>query len=285
MTAAACRKHPHSQLTTKLQPCRPDAAAGSTMCVWQIRAVLCLVDFIGSCDRSPDHVIATYEHRTAQSLIGDKQLTTAAHTNMQRACLPPADHRTIPCRPATAGSTTHARVAGPRCPIALSFDWSLRQIARPHHRLCYRSLCLIVSYIHKTLLLLSVGFGQQTAPIKQAVQRACLPQLIPIVLTPADYPCLVPGPQQQSYSSTSTGISSIYLCHTMRTHGYVIFFISVRWWALIFSSCATPPGTSRSTCVAPPTKKKPFRRFYAQIYDWKHLYLCIFLVRHSVILP
>ena len=40
-----------------------------------------------------------------------------------------------------------------------------------------------------------------------------------------------------------------------------------------------------STCVAPPTKKTSFRRFFAQIYDWKHLYLCIFLVRHSVALP
>ena len=32
------------------------------------------------------------------------------------------------------------------------------------------------------------------------------------------------------------------------------------------------------TCVAPPTKKMSFRRFFAQIYDWKHLYLFIFLV-------
>ena len=30
------------------------------------------------------------------------------------------------------------------------------------------------------------------------------------------------------------------------------------------------------TCVAPPTKKMSFRRFFAQIYDWKHLYRCIF---------
>ena len=40
------------------------------------------------------------------------------------------------------------------------------------------------------------------------------------------------------------------------------------------------PGTrvcTYITCVAPPTKKCHFR-FYAQIYDWKHLYLCIFLV-------
>ena len=32
-------------------------------------------------------------------------------------------------------------------------------------------------------------------------------------------------------------------------------------------------------------KKMSFRRCFAQIYDWKHLYLCIFLVRHSVTLP
>ena len=39
---------------------------------------------------------------------------------------------------------------------------------------------------------------------------------------------------------------------------------------------------SKYTCVAPSTRKIPFRRFFAQIYDWKHLYLCISLVRHSV---
>ena len=39
------------------------------------------------------------------------------------------------------------------------------------------------------------------------------------------------------------------------------------------------------TCVAPPTKKTSFRRFFAQIYDWKHLCLCIFLLQHSVALP
>ena len=36
-------------------------------------------------------------------------------------------------------------------------------------------------------------------------------------------------------------------------------------------------------CIA--HKKKSFGRFFAQIYDWKHLYLCNFLVRHSVVLP
>ena len=41
-------------------------------------------------------------------------------------------------------------------------------------------------------------------------------------------------------------------------------------------------------CVAPPTKKKEkvFRLFFEQIPDGKHLYhRCIFLGRHSVILP
>ena len=33
-----------------------------------------------------------------------------------------------------------------------------------------------------------------------------------------------------------------------------------------------------------PQKKCHFADFFAQIYDWKHLYLCIFLV-HSVVLP
>ena len=36
------------------------------------------------------------------------------------------------------------------------------------------------------------------------------------------------------------------------------------------------------TCVASPTKKRS--RFLEQIHDWKHLYVCGFLV-HSVILP
>ena len=39
---------------------------------------------------------------------------------------------------------------------------------------------------------------------------------------------------------------------------------------------------SRYTCVAPPTTKTFFCRFFEQAHDWKHLYLCIFLVRHSV---
>ena len=57
MTTAACREHASPQLTTKLQPCRPEAAAtGSIMCVWQVRAVLYLVTFIRACDRSPDHL-------------------------------------------------------------------------------------------------------------------------------------------------------------------------------------------------------------------------------------
>ena len=34
-----------------------------------------------------------------------------------------------------------------------------------------------------------------------------------------------------------------------------------------------------------PQKKKTFRRLCHQIHDWKHPYLYIFLVRHSVILP
>ena len=47
------------------------------------------------------------------------------------------------------------------------------------------------------------------------------------------------------------------------------------------------PLDAHATCVAlhHPQKKTFFCRFFAQIYDWKHLYLCIFLVRHSVILP
>ena len=39
----------------------------------------------------------------------------------------------------------------------------------------------------------------------------------------------------------------------------------------------TTVGAPLLTCVAPPTQKMSFRRFFAQIYDWKHLYLCIFL--------
>ena len=39
------------------------------------------------------------------------------------------------------------------------------------------------------------------------------------------------------------------------------------------------------TCVAPPAKKIYFANFLGQIYDWKHLYLCNFLVRHFTILP
>ena len=30
-------------------------------------------------------------------------------------------------------------------------------------------------------------------------------------------------------------------------------------------------------------KKRMFRQFFEQIHNWKHLFLCIFLVRHSVI--
>ena len=39
------------------------------------------------------------------------------------------------------------------------------------------------------------------------------------------------------------------------------------------------------TCVAPLTKKCHFADFLHKIYDWKHLYLCLFFVRHSVTLP
>ena len=44
---------------TKLQPCRPAAAAGSTMRMWQVRAVRWLVALVGACDRSPDHTTTT----------------------------------------------------------------------------------------------------------------------------------------------------------------------------------------------------------------------------------
>ena len=47
----------------------------------------------------------------------------------------------------------------------------------------------------------------------------------------------------------------------------------------------TPKKNRLRTCVAPPTKKMSFRRFLARISDWKHLYLCSFLARHSVALP
>ena len=40
ITTATRREHAYSQLTAKLPPCRPAATAGSTMCVWQVRAVL-----------------------------------------------------------------------------------------------------------------------------------------------------------------------------------------------------------------------------------------------------
>ena len=52
---SSTREHAYPQLTTKLQFCRLEAAAGSAMRVWQVRAVLCLVAFTGFCDRSPDH--------------------------------------------------------------------------------------------------------------------------------------------------------------------------------------------------------------------------------------
>ena len=61
------------------------------------------------------------------------------------------------------------------------------------------------------------------------------------------------------------------------------FVLSVKWFR--------PYIKTYRTCVAPPTNKMSFRRFFAQIYDWKHLYLCIFLVRHpattsaTVLLP
>ena len=46
---------------------------------------------------------------------------------------------------------------------------------------------------------------------------------------------------------------------------------------------ARAPRLRHLCCTA--HKIMSFRRFFAQIYDWKHLYLCIFLVRHSVALP
>ena len=56
---SSSKEHAYPQLTTstKLQPCRPEPVAGSTMRVWQVRAVLrvCLIAFIGACNRSPDH--------------------------------------------------------------------------------------------------------------------------------------------------------------------------------------------------------------------------------------
>ena len=72
----------------------------------------------------------------------------------------------------------HARVADPRCPIASSFIGACD--TSPENSTTYTTarctVCLIVS--HKTLLL-SVGFGQQTAAQSSSAEG---------VLTTADYP-------------------------------------------------------------------------------------------------
>ena len=44
-------------------------------------------------------------------------------------------------------------------------------------------------------------------------------------------------------------------------------------------------SNSETPVLHRPRKKNLFRRFFPQIYDWKHLYLRICLVRHSVALP
>ena len=50
----------YPRLTTKIQPCRTATAAPrSTMRVWEVRAVLWPVAFVGACDRSPDHTTTT----------------------------------------------------------------------------------------------------------------------------------------------------------------------------------------------------------------------------------
>ena len=57
----------------------------------------------------------------------------------------------------------------------------------------------------------------------------------------------------------------------------------------INNSVVNAKGGEKDACVAPPTKKKmSFRRFFAQTYDWKHLYLVYFsctTFRHSATTP
>ena len=125
-------------VTTKLQPCRPTAVAGSTMRVWKVRAVLWLAAFVGACDRSPDKtttpasdaaccVIVSNEHSPDRAQTADN-----SNSSMQSACFLPADYRTTTLPPSSSRKH-HARVAGPRCALTNCFCRNLRSITRPHH--------------------------------------------------------------------------------------------------------------------------------------------------------
>ena len=61
------------------------------------------------------------------------------------------------------------------------------------------------------------------------------------------------------------------------------FFVGFSFYASC-PSCSPWCNLTHHLCLHRP-QKMSFRRFFARINDVKHLYLCIFLVRHSVALP
>ena len=82
---------------------------------------------------------------------------------MQRACLPTADYKTTTMPPSSSSSTRqhHARVAGPRCAMASFFGACDRP---PDHTTTQNTA--------------AVGVIRTTGSSnKEAVQRACFPQL------------------------------------------------------------------------------------------------------------
>ena len=87
--------------------------------------------------RPRDRIIRAQD--SLEHIIGNTQLinnSSTYHTTCRgHAYLPPTDYKTTPCRPpAAAGSTIHARVARPRCPVTSvtsSFYRSLRPTTSP----------------------------------------------------------------------------------------------------------------------------------------------------------
>ena len=93
------------------------------MPVWQVRAVLCLGAFTGSCDRSPDHTTTWSTSLLRQLLLAVRdRIIRAQHspeptgnsyngsTYMQKACLPPDDYKTT-LPPSSSSSRQHHECA------------------------------------------------------------------------------------------------------------------------------------------------------------------------------
>ena len=89
----------------------------------------CFYRILRSITRPRDRIIRAQD--SSEPVIGNSQHQQHIH-KMQRACVPPTDYKTTPCRSAAAaGSAMHARVAGPRCPMLVPFIGACDR--SPHH--------------------------------------------------------------------------------------------------------------------------------------------------------